>query len=359
MKRNFNLDLIRSTAIILVLCQHFLTGSGVYDMNIVGVPGFAMTSLRVLFMCSVPLFLMLSGYLCNRKQFCFNHYLGLVRIYLVYLLSCAACLIFKYIYIYMEQQMDFRYIFGSIFNHYANDYSWYVIMYTGLVLLMPFLNSMYNGLPARQHKKALLISLIYLTVVPTICNIFIHIYTTWWTNLYPLVYYFAGAYICEYGPKINIKKGFLFLVILIILFGSLNYWVSSPDMFVWADYNYYAGFMTCSVSILLFLILTNIDMSSCPRGLTLCAEKLSVLSFNIYLFSYIPDTIIYDILRANVVSLQARLWFIPITVSVSLFFSLIIAWLVDIPVNAVGKAVCAFLTRGQKVFSTRVLSKNN
>ncbi len=343
MKRNVNLDLIRSTAILAVLCQHFLTGSGVYAMDICGISGFVMSSLRVIFMCSVPLFLMLSGYLCNKKQLNFKYYLGIVKIYVVYLLVCVACLIFKALY--MKQEMDLRYIFGSIFNHYAIDYSWYVVLYTGLFLLIPFLNILYNNLPGRRHKQILIITLIYLTVIPTICNIFVQIYTTWWTNLYPLVYYFTGAYIKEYQPKLSIKKGLLILGLLVILFGGMNYWLSYSRPFVWASYNYYDGFQVVAVSFLIFLVLANIDLSTCSKKLAVCTEILSRHSFNIYLVSYITDTVIYDILRANVASLPARLWFLPLTVTVSLLFSLLFSWLLNFPAKAIEKGICAWLLK--------------
>lgn len=343
MKRNLNLDLVRSTAIILVFCQHFLLCSGVYDMNIVGAPGFIMCSLRVVFMSSIPLFLMLSGYLCCKKQFSFNYYLGLVRIYIVYLLSCAACLIFKFVY--MGEKLDIYSIVFSILTHKVNGYSWYVAMYTGLFLMIPFLNAMYNSLPSRHHKKALLITLIYLVVIPTICNISLNLYHVWWKDLYPLLYYFLGIYIGEYKPKFSVKKGFLFLVILVILFGGLNYWLCHPSVFIWAPYNYYDGLQTVMVSILIFIMLLNIDLSSCSKTFGDCIERISLLSFSIYMFAVITDTVVYDILRANVPSLSVRLWFIPITVLASFLLSFIIAWLVEIPIKIAREAICGFLIR--------------
>ena len=153
MKRDANLDLIRSVAIVFVLLLHFVMGSGWYGMPDLGFAGWTMELCRALFVSCVPLFLLLSGYLCAEKTLSARYYLGLVRIYVVYLLSCALSLFVRIVV--LKEDIGLRQAVGSIFSHQANEYSWYVSMYTGLFLLIPFLNAGYAALKSRRQNSRL------------------------------------------------------------------------------------------------------------------------------------------------------------------------------------------------------------
>lgn len=92
-----------------------------------------------------------------------------------------------------------------------DQYSWYVNMYIGLYLLIPFLNRLWQVLD--KEEKILLISvLIMSTALPSIVNVFdfytdgafrnsgfstkySQIVPDWWKNSYPLTYYFIGTYL--------------------------------------------------------------------------------------------------------------------------------------------------------------------
>lgn len=68
MKRIFGLDLIRFLAIFSVISVHFFLNNGFYSFPVKGGRMFISINLRWLFFSGVPLFLLLTGYLNNKKR---------------------------------------------------------------------------------------------------------------------------------------------------------------------------------------------------------------------------------------------------------------------------------------------------
>ena len=98
-RRNINLDLIRSFAVFFVLAVHFLLHTNFYFTPVKGIDMLVVIIFRVLFICCVPLFLLLNGYLCNKKELSKKYYTSLFRVLGVYLLCSIANLAFKKFYL--------------------------------------------------------------------------------------------------------------------------------------------------------------------------------------------------------------------------------------------------------------------
>ncbi len=77
--RDTSLDLIRIVALFGVLSVHFFWYTGFYQTNTKGKLMFSMYILRNIFMYCVPLFLVLSGYLMNKKKLTKSYYLGVIQ----------------------------------------------------------------------------------------------------------------------------------------------------------------------------------------------------------------------------------------------------------------------------------------
>lgn len=78
-ERNYNLDLIRSVAVIFVLSVHFFLNSGFYGIICEGEKMFVMCVLRTSFITCVPLFLMLTGYLMCKKELSLKYFKGIKK----------------------------------------------------------------------------------------------------------------------------------------------------------------------------------------------------------------------------------------------------------------------------------------
>lgn len=98
-KREFGPDLTRAAAVGFVLAIHFFLYTGFYDTLLAGTGMAAAATVRMALMTCVPLFLVLTGYLCAGKTWSKGYYRGSVRTLVIYLLACAVCLLFRRFYL--------------------------------------------------------------------------------------------------------------------------------------------------------------------------------------------------------------------------------------------------------------------
>lgn len=136
-KRNINLDLIRCVAVLCVISVHFFLNNGFYNEIVQGKAMCLMTIMRTSFMVCVPLFLLLTGYLMNHKVLSRRYYLGIIKVLGTYVLASIACILVNIFY--HQQEISFKQAVLSIFDFTGARYSWYIEMYIGLFLLIPFL----------------------------------------------------------------------------------------------------------------------------------------------------------------------------------------------------------------------------
>ena len=128
----------------------------------------------------------------------------------------------------------------------------------------------------------------------------------WWGGIYPLTYYFIGAYICEYGFYIKRFHALIYLI-LITLSSSIFYLIISYNkLFITRLFNDYRGPLTFIISVLVFGILLNLNLSKIPESIKKCIMRVSDVSFGMYLFSYIIDKIVYDKLNSLIIDINDR-----------------------------------------------------
>lgn len=328
-KRNINLDLIRVCAIFSVISVHFFLHTGFYEINIHGLQSFILILFRTLFMICVPLFLLLTGYLMNKKTLSKKYYFGIIRIIFIFIVAkIGYLLVDKFYFNNIDSFLTLlRHIF-SYSSSYYNDYSWYVNMYIGLFLLIPFLNLIYNNLTNKKQKQILIITLVFLTSVATVTFKGLTIFLDWWSGFYPLTYYFIGAYICEYG--FNIKKGFtVLLLVLVLLMSTIFYFmISYNKTFVTKTFTEYIGPTTLIIVILIFGLLLNINTKKFPKTINKFITKVSQVSFSMYLFSYIIDKIVYQKFNGWVLDINSRFAYyfliVPLIFLITFFLSIVV-----------------------------------
>lgn len=343
---DLNLDLIRDVAVFLVISVHFFLNNGFYQQKIFGNAMYLMTLMRTLFMTCVPLFLLLTGYLMSPK--CYfpikrSYFLHLTKVLGIYLITTIFIILFqKY---YLHKQITFLDLFLNIVGY--SQYSWYVNMYIGLVLLVPYLNIVWHNLDEHKDEIMLLGVMLFLTVIPTIANILDfsmlqkglsamkktnQLVPNWWINLYPLTYYLIGAYLRKHfiEKKIsNIKLSLLF-AICVIVFGTYNYYRSFGRVFVWGIWNGWGSFQNTVDSVLLFLVLKQLPLDNIPAFIKTAIHKIADLSFGIYLASWILDKFVYKFLIKYVPVMQNRIYYYVPTVVIVFVGSLVISYVVSL-----------------------------
>lgn len=343
-QRNINIDLIRCCAIFTVISVHFFLNNGFYTEPITGLMMYFMVFMRTTFMICVPLFLLITGYLMNHKELSAKYYHGILHTLQIYIISMVLCILFKRFY--LHENISIKY---ALFSVFGGDiaYSWYVEMYIGLFLLIPFLNVLYHGLQTKKKKKLLILTLLFCTTLPSLLNIFdlfnldfwicpsvsstyVTLIPDWWTTLYPITYYYIGAYIKEYDIKLSVKKTFILLLGALIVFSAFNYYRSYPGTFSHGAYNYWGGFENVITSTLSFLLLLHLDLKKIPYSLSKIIIKISNLSFGAYLLSYISDSVIYPYLIAAVPNMRHRLKWYFLVIPLSFLLSLILSEIVTL-----------------------------
>ena len=324
-ERNLNLDLIRCLALLMVPFLHGFDHTGLYDSALNSTPGRIMMVGKMLITCAIPLYLLLSGYLCNKKTLSARYYLGLIRIWGIYLLCGVACLMFE--------QFTGRVHRGpaemvsALLNYNYSDYAWYIMMYFGLFLMIPFLNMAYHGLKTRKQKLVLVATFFVLSILPSLLNLYVQLYSLWWTRLYPLCYYFTGAYLSEYMPKG--KPGRCIAALLAFL--------AAYSVFFYFHYDangaaligvYQDTFPVYILSVLLFVFLFRLPLGAVPGPVAALLQKVSALTLPAYLLTWISDSLIYPMLKAALPAGPARYPWLLLTVPGSLLLALLMAQVV-------------------------------
>lgn len=327
-KRNVNLDIIRIFALLSVISVHFFLNSEFYKVIIEEKRRFfLMVSIREFFMICVPLFIIITGYLNNKKKLEAKYYKSIIPRMILYFLISFVCLMFNIHYKNVEYTNIeiVNYIF-----HYGNNYSWYFNMYIGLFLLTPFLNIIYNNLETKKQKQILLLIMMSLTVLPSLFDEYYIILPTWWFNIYPIMYYFIGCYISEYEPKISKFKSLILIVLFIFGFGLIIYNKSLGNTYYKAYYNAdWFGIMPFTLSILTFNFLNKLKSDKLPNWIKNILMKTSNLVFGAYLISIICDTLVYEYLNTNIV-FKERIFYAPLCVLIVFISSLVLSYFANL-----------------------------
>ena len=320
---------------------------------------FVLSVARTAFITCVPLFLMLTGYLMNNKELNLRYYKGIKKTYSIYIIICIFCLVFRILY--QHEELKLREMVLSIFDFSANSYSWYIEMYIGLFLMIPFLNVLWNHMTF-QKQRWLIITLLCMTAVPSLTNcwnlffiesdakVYNALIPDWWQgSVYIYLYYFLGAYFQKIEIKKTYIKDILLLIGMMIIFGGFTYFRSYNDLYEWTAYNSYYGFQTVLVAFFLFRILLQVPMERCPKIIKMGIKKVSQLSLGIYLASNISDKIIYPKLIEIIGEPIKRMDFIIVVVIFSFLMALLMSMLADYIYKIMSKTLGKLYERKMKI----------
>lgn len=329
-ERSFSLDLVRCIAVIFVVCVHYFLNIGFYKHSLLGEGMFVSLFLRWIFYSAVPLFILLTGYLKRTKKLTKNYYKGIIHVLISYIFISLICIIYRNYY--LGQDINLLYIIVSIGNFSADGYSWYIEMFIGLFLLIPFLNILYASLKTKKNKQILIASIILVLSFSPLINYIrvgeynLEIIPTYWNEFYPILYYFIGCYLSEYQPKLKGKKyalGIMVYFFLILMETAITYFYNYGELFSWSFFGGYNSLNTVIISTLLFVLLYNIKSDN--KIVKSIAKSISSVALDIYLFSWIVDNFIYPyVLEYITVPLDYLKYFIP-TVIIIFLLSYILA----------------------------------
>lgn len=260
----------------------------------------------------------------SSKQLNRKYYLGIIKTFGIYILASICCIIFKKFYFGTEYGIKTMIV--GILNYTADDYAWYIEMYIGLFLIIPFLNLAYHGLKNKRQKLLLLGTMLFMTsfhslfYIVTDCKIL----PEYWNSIYPITFYFIGAYLKEYGMKIGMLKKVLLLVGMIIVAGAVSYYKSYGMEFVWGAWSSYSSIIVICMTVLVFEIIRDITLwDKLSDFWKKVLKQMSDCALGAYLLSYIFDSIVYPYFVNRVPNFSYRLGYYFICVPIVLICSML------------------------------------
>lgn len=368
-QRSINMDIIRIFAFMFVPGVHFFLHNGFYSQTVDNPRMVIMTFMRNLFLLCIPLFLMLTGYLQGNKKMEISgkYYLKIFKFVIPYLIIMTLDLI------YIVYALGWEYGVKEIIHNYTSftHYSWYVEMYLGLFLLIPFLNLIWQNLKNKKQEKILVLTMFILMIAPSIFNYYQFdaenilactnddywsIFPNWWAGVYPLAYYFTGAYLAKNKEDFKLKPVFYFLIFLgtWAFFGGytiLRCWGGKASVHSWLNYNSWGIFF---MGVTFFLFVSSIRFKSVPKFVAKALAKLSDLTFGAYLASWMLDQWFYpNVLNKKVPVMEDRLyWFVP-----CLLLAVTVAFIISFAADLFYKAGSIVATDISKEIRKHRLSK--
>jgi len=339
------LDVVRIFALFCVISIHFFKYSGYYSITVTGSRMYVATLMRTFFRVCVPLFIMLTGYLMKTRKPSRDYYCKLTGLLIEYLLASICCVVYQ---AFVDGiKFDTSAVINAICGLFAFDaapYGWYVEMYIGLFLLIPYLNVLYGTFSDKKSKQGLILTLLILTAAPSIANNFrvdwlfhnnITISYThftpvaqWWIGIYPITYYYIGAYLSEYPLDLSKSMCILLSGIVLLISGSLIFLQSYGEKFVWGSLEGNESFFTVLQATFVFSFITKISYKHLSVRMSKCLSYISKLCFSAYLVSFIFDNHFYNAFgwfeRRSVYGLELFFAIVPLVFVCSLVLSAVI-----------------------------------
>lgn len=307
--RNIGIDLVKSVAVLFVICIHFSLNTKYYNTPVSNLNMALQTFIRWLFVPSVPMFLLCTGYLNHHKVYDRSYFKKILRVVVPYLVISIVCIAVKRLESPAPTAISWNKDVFGIFNFTANGYSWYVNMFIGLYLLAPALNIVFHALD-RKKLHILFIILMFIVILPMTFNpVFSYsekysviFFPDWWQDIYPVFYYFIGAYIAKFAPvKIAPNAGKIRCVMLLAALAGLQTLIlvlAQPYLQNNWALTSYGSILVMTESVCIFLLLYQTDIQN--RSVRRIIQAVSTITLETYLFSYIVDNIVYGWFNRNI-----------------------------------------------------------
>ncbi len=350
------MDVIRCFALFCVISVHFLKHIGFYGEPVIGTSMYFLTVIRAAWTICVPLFLMLSGYLLKNKQPTPKYYKKLVKTLFIYALASVCCSV-SAAYFQGTGPISAAAVIKGILSFSGAPYAWYVHMYIGLFLLIPYLNILYANLGSQKSKRFFLLTLLILTALPGILNIYRfdnpqwwltpssdssydQLIPSWWSNLYPITYYILGAYLQEFPLRMKRRANVLWILLVNIAAGTFHYYRSYSATFVFGAWQDWGSLLIVVQSVLVFHFLAQLNYDRFPPKLTALMGYLSNACFGAYLVSWIFEQIFYRV-TYRVQPMVCRMKYYFILVPAVYICSLALSAVLNLVYQLLQKAVSA------------------
>ena len=276
-KRQSNIELLRIVAILMVIVLHYLNGSmgGELQHVISGTPNYYLSHfIEALCIIAVNVFVLITGYFSYK-----NVQVKVSKVVNLFLVMIFWGLLLSLITVLWSspRKIDFLIIEGIIENSLSQ---WFVVIYSILYLLIPFINKLFNALNEKSVKVILVINFIFFYMWPTFFTDVTDKSGGYGiTNFINL--YLIGAYIHKYhDEKIKLRKLVSLYLILTI--------ITTVFSFVTGRAYAYNSIFNLFSSIVFFEIFKSLNI-----GYSKAINRLAVYTFSVYLIDSNFNRLLY------------------------------------------------------------------
>lgn len=288
-ERKLNIDLLKCIAIVFVVGVHFFLHTNYYGQSFTFKSIFLSSFIWMILMTCVPLFIMTTGYLMKDKTYSEDYFIKLLPVIGIYALTAA-------VYTFFDMRVVNEEYLGKLFENIFSfsHYAWYVNLYIGLYMLIPFLNAGFNSLTSRKNHVVVLGILVLFTIVPPTLSllnnneqnfmILPHIIPDYWKGLWPITYYLLGAFLASSKKKLSFKE--LVFVIFILDILSVFGLAAISETTFGIEYRVLPVFL---LSSLIFYSVIHLKVSIKNEWLQRVVLFISKNTLPIYLLSVIGD----------------------------------------------------------------------
>ena len=288
-ERKLNIDILKCIAIVFVVGVHFFLHTNYYGRSFSFKSIFLSSFIWMILMTCVPLFIMTTGYLMKDKTYSETYFIKLLPVIGIYALAAA-------VYTFFDMRVVNEDYLGKLFENIFSfsHYAWYVNLYIGLYMLIPFLNAGFNSLTSRKNQVVVLAILVLLTIVPPTLSllnnneqnflILPHLIPDYWKGLWPITYYLLGAFLVSSKKKLSFKE--LVIVIFILDILSVFGLAATSETSFGIEYRILPVFL---LSSLIFYSVIHLKVSIKNEWLQRFILFISKNTLPIYLLSVIGD----------------------------------------------------------------------
>ncbi|WP_314407042.1 acyltransferase family protein [uncultured Gemella sp.] len=336
-KRNINIDIIKTLALLLVIGLHFFLYTKFYSIEytLISIP---FVTVRNITMTCVPLFIVVTGYLNKDKTWNRKYYLNIGRIYLLY--SFAMFILTLVDNKYAINTILFKTTLINILHY--KYYGWYINMYVGLMLIAPIINISFKNMTDITRKHAMLNIILAISIPVTLLNLFYdirysilgYILPNWWSLTWPLLYYIIGVCFSYNKNILNRNSKFtLKLLAITSILSALVYY--KFQIYVESGLHINIFIVIITTCIFSWLLNLDINVNSKLRTSIIFVSNNTLLA---YLLSYIVDNITYPFVN-QITNTTIRFSLFPVVVALNFILTIILVIIVRIILSTLSKSI--------------------
>lgn len=277
---NYGIDLLKIMAMMFIVMHHILGHGGVLNGNLMSVSYNFLWSLEAILVCSVDCFAMVSGFVGYKqnKKVKYSRYFELWFQVTFYSVGITVIMLF------LSNEVGIFDLAKSFLPVTFNQY-WYFSAYTGVFLMMPFLNFIVDKMEADNLRKAILVCILAFSFYASVGSRWSDPFKL--NNGYSIVWlsfmYLLGAILKKYKfhEKYSTKKTVTFLL---VCFGIKILWIYGIGKWIGhgfsgVSYSYLAP-TTVGISIGLIMIFSKIRAGEYLKKIV---TSLGPTTFGVYL----------------------------------------------------------------------------